>query len=66
MDAVIRGITRNPTIGRDTFDTITDGLARAGISIEQVANQLVEEGIAKLAAAFDELFSVLARKREHA
>jgi transaldolase/glucose-6-phosphate isomerase len=49
--------------GIDEAQAVMDALLRAGISIEEVADQLVEQGIAKFAASFDALFASLAKKR---
>jgi hypothetical protein len=40
-----------------------DALVRAGISIDDLANQLVEQGVQKFTSAFDELFAALEKKR---
>ena len=49
--------------GLDGARDVMDALDRAGISIEALADTLVEEGVSKFAAAFDKLFAALEKKR---
>ncbi len=52
--------------GLDEARDVMSSLERAGISIERLADQLVEEGVEKFASAFDKLFAALDRKRARA
>jgi transaldolase / glucose-6-phosphate isomerase len=47
----------------DEAQHVMDALAHAGISIDELAHQLVEQGVDKFASAFDGLFASLAKKR---
>ena len=49
--------------GLDDARAVMSALERAGISIEALADQLVEQGVEKFASAFDELFAALENKR---
>lgn len=49
--------------GLDEARGVMDALQRAGISIDDLADQLVEEGVEKFTSAFDELFAALEKKR---
>ena len=49
--------------GLDEARSVMDTLARAGVSIEALADTLVEQGVRRFAQAFDELFAALAKKR---
>jgi transaldolase / glucose-6-phosphate isomerase len=49
--------------GLDGARDVMDALERAGISIDALADRLVEEGVGKFAAAFDQLFAALETKR---
>jgi transaldolase / glucose-6-phosphate isomerase len=51
--------------GIDEARAVMDALSRAAISIDDVADQLVEQGVAKFASAFEELLASLATKRAH-
>lgn len=50
--------------GLDEARDVMNALERAGISIETLADQLVEQGVEKFATAFDELFAALEKKRD--
>ncbi|HEU4614587.1 MAG TPA: bifunctional transaldolase/phosoglucose isomerase, partial [Kofleriaceae bacterium] len=50
--------------GLDDARDVMDRLARAGISLDDVTRQLVEEGVAKFSASFDELMASVERKRD--
>jgi transaldolase/glucose-6-phosphate isomerase len=50
-------------LGLDEARDVMNALERAGISIEALADQLVEQGVEKFASAFDELFAALEKKR---
>lgn len=50
--------------GLDEARQTMDGLARAGISLDQVTDRLLEEGVRLFADAFDQLLGTLERKRE--
>jgi transaldolase/glucose-6-phosphate isomerase len=50
--------------GLDGARDAMDRLARAGISIDDVTHQLVEDGVAKFSASFDELMASVERKRD--
>jgi transaldolase/glucose-6-phosphate isomerase len=50
--------------GLDDARNVMERLASAGISIEQVAHELVEDGVAKFSASFDELMASIERKRD--
>lgn len=49
--------------GLDEAQAVMDTLKRAGVSMDELADKLVEEGVAKFAASFDTLFAALAKKR---
>ncbi len=49
--------------GIDVARTVMTGLERAGISIEQIARGLVDEGVQLFADAFDKLLGAVAQKR---
>lgn len=49
--------------GLDEAQAVMDALARAGISMDDLAARLVDEGVAKFAASFDTLFAALVKKR---
>lgn len=49
--------------GIEEAQAVMDALARAGISMDEVARDLVEQGVTKFAASFDALFAALAKKR---
>lgn len=48
----------------DDARDVMDRLARAAISIDDVTHQLVEDGVAKFSASFDELMASVERKRD--
>jgi transaldolase/glucose-6-phosphate isomerase len=50
--------------GLDDARQVMDTLAQTGISIDEVTDELVEDGIKKFAASFDELMSSVERKRD--
>jgi transaldolase/glucose-6-phosphate isomerase len=52
--------------GLDEAQGVMDAVARAGISMDEVAAELVEQGVAKFAASFDTLFAALVKKRDMA
>jgi transaldolase/glucose-6-phosphate isomerase len=52
--------------GLDEARDVMDALERAGISIESLADQLVEEGVQKFTSAYDELLAALQKKRARA
>lgn len=49
--------------GLDEAEHVMKTLARVGVSIDDLADRLVEEGVEKFAAAFDALLASLAKKR---
>lgn len=49
--------------GLDEAEHVMKTLARVGLSIDDLADRLVEEGVEKFAAAFDALLASLAKKR---
>lgn len=55
--------TSNLEEGLDEARAVMDALSRAGISIDEVANQLVEQGVQRFSASFDQLLAALATKR---
>ncbi len=50
--------------GLDAARSVMDTLARAGISIEELADRLVEEGLTKFATSFDAVIRSVGRKRD--
>lgn len=50
--------------GLDDARDVMERLARAGISIDDVAHELVEDGVAKFSASFDDLMASIERKRD--
>jgi transaldolase/glucose-6-phosphate isomerase len=51
--------------GLDTAREVMERLARAGVSIDHLALELVEQGVRKFAVAFDELLATISKKRDH-
>jgi transaldolase/glucose-6-phosphate isomerase len=49
--------------GLDEARRVMDIVAQTGISIDEVTRELVEDGVAKFSASFDELMSSVERKR---
>jgi transaldolase/glucose-6-phosphate isomerase len=52
--------------GLDEAQAVMDALASAGISMDDLAAELVKQGVAKFAASFDTLFAALVKKRDTA